>query len=141
MFEEIIMDRLKYHLSHAFSKHEIKPDDFGVDWSLQDFVDRVVLTARGEFLGKKWESELILNRPLGWKQMFKEVHRDKWWMRWWVKRHPIEREKIKIDVLKYVIFPEYKVPKMLEKQPIVTYIDIRSSDKWIRPSDDQISWR
>lgn len=137
-FEEIILDRIKYGVQSVLNKRDVNPMNMQlIDYHCHELADRFILAMKGEHLGKQFDAEIILNRPDGWKELFKEQHKNRWWMRWWIKRHPIQREHIKVDLLKYVIFPDITVPKNFDGTTKVTFYEIRSSDAWIRSSNDR----
>jgi len=135
--ESYIFDRITKIMKYAISKRGFDLEKLPhIDFHIDDFVDKFVVTLKVNYMGKKLKGDFILNKPANWKEMFKEQNSKKWWMRWWIKRHPIKRVKIKLDVLKYVIFPEYRIPRGLENEPTIKYLEFRSLDDWkISPVD------
>lgn len=74
-----------------------------------------------KYLSLAKNGELTFQIPKTWKDHFKKTHRDKWWMRRWLKNHPIKFKTLKFDAKKIVVFPDAIVPDMPEFTNHVIY--------------------
>ena len=81
-----------------------------------------------EYIGKHQKEKISFYIPLTWKDFFKKKHKDKRWMSWWIKKHPIKTKKLSFDISKIHIFPEVKVPRKREFKKKMIYLEVFTDD-------------
>jgi len=92
------------------------------DFSLEGFryqiniaLDQLTIDFWKRNIGKLQEKTIKFYVPNTWKDHFKRKHRYKRWMKWYLKKHPVELKEIKFKLNKTTVFPKVKVPESLEK--------------------------
>ncbi|MDE2101142.1 MAG: hypothetical protein KGL39_28095 [Patescibacteria group bacterium] len=78
-------------------------------------VRNIAVKVRGYLLSHHFANdtyEAHLSLPADWWQAFKHRFIDRWWMRWYVKRHPVEMKKYtaSIKVARMHTYPEAPIP-------------------------------
>lgn len=104
------------HLStlHAWIKQVFNKRDVNmtlVKYHLEETAEKIKAIFTKKAVAKHQQEVFSFYTPKTWKDSFKWKHRKKWWMRWWVKRHPIESKEIKINVIKATVFPKFRIPE------------------------------
>lgn len=97
------------------------PQDVGVKWNVlisQDkMLDHIIIDFISAVFGKKQERAIIpFSMFKTWKDHFKSKYKDKWWMKRWLKTHPIQYIEHKYNVQKFTYFPELELPLSLKEQ-------------------------
>jgi len=117
--KEIVLDRFDIAKRVHCPFIELTKPQLGV--YLRNDLDEAVIDICVFIAGKSQRSEVCFYTPLTWRDMFKEKHRDKWWMRRWIKKHPIKRKTHKYNLIKYTTFPNLDIPFDFSKKTHIIY--------------------
>lgn len=131
--EEITLKRFKATINFIISKTEWERWDYKVKL---DMLGHLIQGQINAFMfGKKHSGVLEIQTPKTWKDMFKLKHQKKWWMKRWIKKHPIKYTKQLWDIDRYTTFPEYIVPRFLQDQKHLVYYN--SKRRPILPTEEK----
>ena len=114
--EELGFDIITSCAKIIFSKRDIK-DIKLIEIPIDNAIEQLGIGLIKQQLAK-WEEFKVTYVPKTWKDHFKKKNRYKWWMRWWVKRKPIQHLSIK----KITIFPDVKVPPTEDFKTTITFL-------------------
>lgn len=113
-FQQVFTEVMRYQLRAALDLRDLQ---FGI--AEPEVLARIDLEARRiisdvvfKLLGKKWDEEIVqstevieFKAPLDWWQAFRE----RWFPRWWLRRHPVRYRVERREVLKRVTVHRYNV--------------------------------
>lgn len=122
---EISLDELEQELEQDGGFYDVKTRAIKViidkelkDQQLQDIVTYQINDALTDlqftFISKiliyRQSKPITFNTPKSWKDRFKFDRQDKWFMKRWIKSHPIKWKKDRLFIEKHTVFPEVQVP-------------------------------
>ncbi len=120
---DIITSRLR----QIFAKRDFNPDAF--HYQINIALDQLTIDFWKRTIGKLQQKTIKFYVPNTWKDHFKKKHRNKRWMRWYLKKHPVILKEIKFKLNKTTVFPKVKVPKMIhEYNDHLTYYEAIKHD-------------
>ena len=115
---EFNFDILTSSIKKAFSHRDFNIEHFKI--SINDALNQLEVFIWKKNVGKIEEFEKT-HVPKTWKDHFKKKHRFKKWMKWWIKRKPIEYFHIE----RITVFPDVKIPpNMNEFKHKISYSEV-----------------
>ena len=106
-------DIITSHLKQIFTKRDFNPEAFR--YQINIALDQLTIDFWKRDIGKLQEKTIKFYVPNTWKDHFKRKHRNKRWMRWYLKKHPVILKEIKFKLNKTTVFPEVKVPETIKE--------------------------
>jgi len=117
--KEYVLDRFVFVNDGYFLKNDIIRN---MDIVVRNQIDEMLLKIIVYLFGIKQEKKITFKTPLTWKDMIKEKHENKKWMRCVIKKFPIKYKKHEYNVRKIVVFPELDIPETMKHKPnIIIY--------------------
>lgn len=110
--KEYILSRFNLAIQYRFPKKDFKQ----LQVHIREYLDEVIIQFLYSIGTKIQDKDIHFNTFKRWQDHFKFVHRKKWWMRWWVKRYPIEFGKHKYKIQQCTVFPELEIPDFLKDE-------------------------
>lgn len=116
-YNQLNFDILTSQIQKIFSKRDFNITNFNSE--IRDDLHQLSVYIWKKELGVK---ELFSNTyiPKTWKDHFKKKHRFKFWMRWWIKRKPIQHLRIR----RITIFPDVKIPPEMQWKNKIFYFEV-----------------
>jgi len=110
--KEIVLERINLTASLRFPKQDLKYLQTYMREQLDEFIITFLYT-----IGSKIQSkEIHFSTFKRWQDHFKFINRKKWWMRLWIKKHPIEFGQHKYKIQQCTVFPEFDIPLFLKNE-------------------------
>ena len=115
-------DIITAHIRQIFMKRDFNFDAF--KYQINIALDQLTTDFWRRIVGKEQKKTIIFFTPATWKDHFKKKHRNKRWMKRWLRSHPIKAKKISFDINKVTVFPEVKVPHDLKEfEKLFQYVE------------------
>jgi hypothetical protein len=115
--KEFVLERINITASLRFPKMDLRQLHVYIRYQLDDIIIQF-LTSMGT---KIQDKNIHFNTFKRWQDHFKFTHRDKWWMRRWIRKHPIEFGKHKYIIQQCTVFPELEIPDFLKNEVHYVY--------------------
>jgi len=115
----IELERIALGMKQYISKEVGLPLEFKIEQTKRE----IIVALHTFLLGKKDQKEFTYSKPETWKDHFKQTNRNKWWMRWWVRRKPVKWKLTTIEIEKTVFFPKFIIPEHLRNQPYIMFME------------------
>ena len=120
--KDIIHRELQFELLTIACQKKISKRDFTeeiINFEIVNAIDQLKVI----FWKKNVAKTEIFSKthvPKSWKDHFKKKHRFKRWMRWWIKRKPIQYFHIK----RITVFPDVRVPPDMKFKDRIVYMEV-----------------
>lgn len=90
-------ERILQSLRFGFTDYVPMPmveQSLTVESLVDRMTDRLVIRLRAEVLAERAPTQPVrgivtVPRWATWRDQFKDAHRSRWWMAWWIRRHPV----------------------------------------------------
>lgn len=113
--KQLDFDVLKTYIKMVLSK---KSSLTKIDFEINENYEKLNTYIQKEYICKQ-ENFHKTHIPKTWKDHFKHKYRARRWLRWWIKRKPIQYHKIS----RITIFPEVPVPQGEGFETKISYLE------------------
>lgn len=126
--EQFDFDIITNHIQMIMNKRDC--NDILFRLQVNDNLEQLKIIFFKNYVGKKQTKTIEFYIPKTWKDYFKNAYRYKKWMKWWIKKHPIETKKLIFNFDKITVFPNVEVPNKPEFIEHFTYLESYPGSAW-----------
>jgi len=120
--KSIRLERLIKQTQLIINKQEIEQGiKIPIQYDISEKINELILHLIGSIPAHKQTRQISFQTPMTWKDHFKMRYRNKKWMRWWIKKHPIQFGRHCYEIDKMTVFPNFEVPHFLSNKK--TYVE------------------
>lgn len=126
--DEVVVTQKTLEILHNYQSVRIPRGDIelSTDWDL-DFNQMIVRVSQDVAAEKLAEQYYTGHRSVSYPrstwQMFKQTHKDSWWLGWLVRQCPVKKEtewvEMTVKVDRYLKYPDLKIPKPGMGRPLI----------------------
>ena len=110
--KKIVLERVNLMASLRFPKRDLSY----LQTHIREQLDDVIIQFLYSMGGKIQDKDIHFHTFKRWQDHFKFTYRKKWWMRRWIRKHPIEFGQHNYNIQQCTVFPELEIPDFLKNE-------------------------